>query len=160
VAKNQSKTLTPKNKNKIFPKFLSPYSTSSYKNPASKIETFFGSKLSTPLIIEAVFLLPEFTHSLSPGAKLESQITNNQSSLIDNQSKRPSTTVEIALQIHSILTNKANFMRFSPENDDLTKNKPNSNPIYRKAKNDAKYLYTKDYEENRGYGPKKTNPIS
>jgi len=41
----------------------------------------------------------------------------------------PSTTVEIALQIHSILTNKPNFMRFSPENDDLTKNKPNSNPI-------------------------------
>jgi len=68
VAKNQSKTPTLKNKNKIFPKFLSPYSTSSYKNPASKIETFFGSKLSTPLIIEAVFLLPEFTHSLSPGA--------------------------------------------------------------------------------------------
>jgi len=32
----QSKTLTPKNKNKIFPKFLSPYYTSSYKNPTSK----------------------------------------------------------------------------------------------------------------------------
>ena len=31
--------------------------------------------------------------------KLESQITNNHSSLIDNQSKRPSTTVEKALQI-------------------------------------------------------------
>jgi len=40
-----------------------------------------------------------------------------------------STTVEIALQIHSFLTNKPNFMRFSPENDDLTKNKPNSKPI-------------------------------
>jgi len=40
-----------------------------------------------------------------------------------------STTVEIALQIHSILTNKPNFMRFSPENDDFTKNKPNSKPI-------------------------------
>jgi len=38
--------------------------------------------------------------------KLEPQITNNQSSLIDNQSKSPSTNVEIALQIHSILTNK------------------------------------------------------
>jgi len=36
-----------------------------------------------------------------------------------------STNVEIALQIHSILTNKPNFVRFSPENDDLTKNKPN-----------------------------------
>jgi len=43
--------------------------------------------------------------------------------------RHPSTTVEIALQIHSILTNKPNFPRFSPENDDLTKNKPNSNPI-------------------------------
>jgi len=40
-----------------------------------------------------------------------------------------STFVEIALQIHSILTNKPNFMRFSPENDDLTKNKPKTNPI-------------------------------
>jgi len=66
--------------------------------------------------------------------KLKSKITNNQSSLIDNQSKRPSTTVEIALQIHSILTNKPNFMRFSPENDDLTKNKPNSNQFVERAK--------------------------
>jgi len=41
--------------------------------------------------------------------KLESQITNNHSSIIDNQLKRPSTTVEIALQIHSILTNKPNL---------------------------------------------------
>jgi len=57
--------------------------------------------------------------------KLESQITNNHSSLIDNQSKRPSTTVEIALQISPFMQNKPNFMRFSPENDDLTKNKPN-----------------------------------
>jgi len=65
--------------------------------------------------------------------KLESQITNNQSSLIDNKSKRPSTTVEIALQIHSILTNKPNFPHFSPENDDITKNKPNSNPIQTKT---------------------------
>jgi len=55
VAKYQSKTLTPKNKNKIFPKFLSPLPTSSYENPASKIKTFFGSKVSTRLIIEAVF---------------------------------------------------------------------------------------------------------
>jgi len=56
--------------------------------------------------------------------KLEPQITNNQSSLIDNHLKR-STTVEIALQIRPFMQNKANFMRFSPENDDLTKNKPN-----------------------------------
>ncbi|MBW2334094.1 MAG: hypothetical protein JRF06_03190, partial [Deltaproteobacteria bacterium] len=41
----------------------------------------------------------------------------------------PSTTVEIALQIHSILTNKPNFPHFSPKNDDFTKNKPNSKPI-------------------------------
>ena len=44
-----------KNKNKIFPKFLSPYPASSYKNPASKVETFFGSNLHTRLIIEGVF---------------------------------------------------------------------------------------------------------
>jgi len=81
--------------------------------------------------------------------KLESQITNNQSSLIDNQSKRPSTTVEIALQIHSILTNKPkvkyakiNVSSFVTSNyvhvgqlviqtnkANQTQNKPNSNPI-------------------------------
>jgi len=73
-----------------------------------------------------------------------------------------STNVEIALQIHSILTNKPNFMRFSPENDDLTKNKPNlsqnkpnSNPISRKAKIDAKCVFTKDYEDICEYGQKK-----
>ena len=41
----------------------------------------------------------------------------------------PSTSVEIAIQIHSTLTNKPNFMRFTPENDDFTKNKPNSKQI-------------------------------
>jgi len=54
----QSETLTLKNKNKIFLKFLSPYPASSYKNPASKIETFFDSKLHTRLIIEGVFFYP------------------------------------------------------------------------------------------------------
>ncbi len=71
----------------------------------------------------------------------------------------PSTTVENSLQIHSFMQNKADFMRFSPENDDLTKNKPNlsqnkanSNPIWQKGKIDAKYLYTKDYEDICEYG--------
>jgi len=65
------------------------------------------------------------------------------------------------------MQNKANFTRFSPENDDLTKNKPNlsqnkpnSKPIYRKAKNDAKHVFTKDYDERSGYGPKKNKPNS
>jgi len=31
--------------------------------------------------------------------------------------------------IHSIMQNKPNLPHFSPENDDLRKNKPNSNPI-------------------------------
>ncbi len=44
----------------------------------------------------------------------------------------------------------------------LGENKPNSNPIKpncRKGKIDAKYVFTKDYEENAAKGPKKTNPI-
>ena len=58
----QSKTLTPKNKNKIFSKFLSPFPTLSYKNPVSKIETFFDSKLHTRLIIEAYLFCPQQEH--------------------------------------------------------------------------------------------------
>jgi hypothetical protein len=34
-----------------------------------------------------------------------------------------------------------------------------TNPIASKGKIDAKYVFTKDYEEKCGYGPKKTNPI-
>jgi hypothetical protein len=37
----------------------------------------------------------------------------------------------------------------------LSQNKPNSKPICRKGKIDAKSVFTKDYEEKRGYGPKK-----
>ena len=55
----QSKTLTLKNKNLNFQNFLSPFSISSYKNPASKIETFFDSNLHTRLIIEGKFLGPD-----------------------------------------------------------------------------------------------------
>jgi len=55
--KNQSKTLTLKNKNKIFPKFLSPSTKTTYGPQAPKNDRFFGSKLSTHLIIEAVFFL-------------------------------------------------------------------------------------------------------
>jgi len=99
--------------------------------------------------------------------KLESQITNNHSSIIDNQSKRPSTSVEIALQIHSILTNKPNVkyakininayitmscvslghLVIQTNKPNLSQNKANSNPICRKAKIDAKYVYTRDYED-------------
>lgn len=59
----QSKTHIVKNKNKIFPIFLSPFLTESYACQASKYDRFFGSKVSTHLIIEALFL--EFTLSLS-----------------------------------------------------------------------------------------------
>ena len=58
----QSKTLTPKNKNKIFPNFLSPYNTSSYKISAPKKAQIFDSKLSTRLIIEAVFFYPQLSN--------------------------------------------------------------------------------------------------
>ena len=62
----QSKTLTVKNKNKIFPKFLSPYYTLIYKNPASKNAQIFDSKLHTRLIIEAGFFSPAPTFRMSP----------------------------------------------------------------------------------------------
>jgi len=90
----------------------------------------------------------------------------------------PSTSVEIALQIHSILTNKPK-VKYAKINVSsfLTSNyvqvgqlviqtnkakqsqfKANSNPIASKGKIDVKCIFTMDYEENRGYGPKKTNP--
>jgi hypothetical protein len=54
----RSKTLTVKNKNKIFQKFLSPSTTTTYEPRPKKNSRFFGSKLHTRLIIEAVFFLP------------------------------------------------------------------------------------------------------
>ncbi len=42
----------------------------------------------------------------------------------------------------------------------LSQNKANSNPICQKAKIDAKCVFTKDYEEKRGYGQKKNKPNS
>jgi hypothetical protein len=51
------------------------------------------------------------------------------------------------------------FRQTNPNKPNLSQNKPNSKPIYRKAKIDAKSVYTKDYEEKCGYGPKKTKPI-
>jgi hypothetical protein len=50
----QSKTLTPKNKNKIFPKFLSPLFRTAYGPRAPENELIFDSKLHTRLIIEAL----------------------------------------------------------------------------------------------------------
>jgi len=59
----RSKTLTLKNKNKIFPKFLSPFIKMIYECQAKKNARFFGSILHIRLIIEAgVFYPPlEFT---------------------------------------------------------------------------------------------------
>ena len=50
----RSKTLTVKNKNKIFQIFLSPFSATSYKISSPKKMAFFGSKLHTRLSIEAL----------------------------------------------------------------------------------------------------------
>jgi len=50
----QSKTLTLKNKNKIFPKFLSPTMTTTYEKRDKKKSCFIDSKLPTHLIIEAL----------------------------------------------------------------------------------------------------------
>jgi hypothetical protein len=43
--------------------------------------------------------------------KLESKITNNQSSLIDNQSKKRSTTVENSLQITPFYAKQSQFQK-------------------------------------------------
>ncbi len=64
----RSITLTLKNKNLKFQDFLSPFSTLIYDNPASKIETFFGSNLHTHLIIEASFF-PLTKNIVNIGAK-------------------------------------------------------------------------------------------
>ena len=89
----------------------------------------------------------------------------NFSSLLTNVC---STTVEIALQIHSILTNKpkVKYTKFNvtscmtgiyaqvghlviqTNKPNLSQNKPNSNPICRKAKIDAKHLCTESYDDN------------
>jgi hypothetical protein len=55
----QSKTLTLKNKNKIFPKFLSPFHITSYGPRTPENERIFGSKLHTPLFIEGMFFYPQ-----------------------------------------------------------------------------------------------------
>jgi hypothetical protein len=52
----QSKTLTVKNKNKIFPKFLSPSIIRTYEHQAKKNSRFFGSNVHPRLSIEGVFL--------------------------------------------------------------------------------------------------------
>ena len=44
--------------------------------------------------------------------KLESQITNNHSSLIDNQSKKRSTTVENSLQITPFYAKQTQFLKY------------------------------------------------
>jgi len=61
--------------------------------------------------------------------------------------------------LFSILTNKPNFMRFSPENDDLTKNKPNSNPIQSQFDERPKLMQSvyiqRIMKKNADMGPKK-----
>jgi hypothetical protein len=61
-------------------------------------------------------------------------MTNNQSSLIDNQLEMPSTPVENIRQIRLFLQNKPNFPHFSPENEDCakkqTQNKPNQSQFW------------------------------
>jgi len=69
----QSKTLTVKNKNKIFPEFLSPSITMSYRPRAQKNNQNFGSKLHIRLIIEGVFF---YSLSLPAAAGLPSMLAH------------------------------------------------------------------------------------
>ena len=55
VAKIRSKTLTLKNKNKIFTIFLSPFIKMTYEQKAQKNARIFDSKLHTRLSIEGLF---------------------------------------------------------------------------------------------------------
>ena len=79
--------------------------------------------------------------------KLESNRTNNQSSIIDNHLAKPSTSVEKTLQISSFMQNKANSPNvqlnlniFITKNYAISncltkvKNKPNSKPIQTQSK--------------------------
>jgi hypothetical protein len=90
----QSKTLTLKNKNLNFQNFLSPFQITTYGPHAPKNTRIFDSKLPIRLIIEGGIFLPVLSLSKGPHQeqgqymKLESPITNNHSSLIDNRSKR------------------------------------------------------------------------
>ncbi|MHC4244145.1 MAG: hypothetical protein ACYSU4_17195, partial [Planctomycetota bacterium] len=70
----RSKTLIPKNKNKIFPKFLSPYYRKSYAPHNPKKWLIFRSKLHTRLIIEGLL----FSLSAKTRSIYETRIKNNQ----------------------------------------------------------------------------------
>ncbi len=117
MVKNQSKTLTLKNKNEIFQKFLSPSLTTTSGPRTPKNERIFSSNLHTHLIIEAGFFCPQlrsFEFEFLIWSLMS--IMNRQSSII----YRPSSVFTLyALrctlgtlpiitysQIHSILTNK------------------------------------------------------
>ena len=58
VAKNQSKTLIPQNKNQIFQKFLTYFPKTSYERRATKNGYIFVSKAQVALIIEALLFSP------------------------------------------------------------------------------------------------------
>jgi hypothetical protein len=104
----QSKTLTLKNKNKIFPKLLSPFYIKRYEHSAKNNNQIFDSNLHTRLIIEGLLFCPH--QEQGQYMKLEPQITNNQSSLIDNHLK-PSTTVENSLQINPFHAKQTQFWK-------------------------------------------------
>ncbi|MDT8303673.1 MAG: hypothetical protein RQ760_19485, partial [Sedimentisphaerales bacterium] len=92
-----------KNKNKIFPKFLSSYPVSSYKIPASKIETFFGSILHTHLIIEGAFFYPH-GYNMKYGIRgMKHPIFNTLYAVIS------STTVENVRQITPFYAKQSQF---------------------------------------------------
>jgi len=119
--------------------------------------------IENPTLSAAAVLAPRFRHFIRRGGF---------SSLFTNF---PSTPVEIALQISSILTNKpkVKYAKINVSSYETSRYvhvghlviqtnkakqsqfKANSNPIASKGKIDAKCLFTMDYEENRGYGQKK-----
>ena len=96
----------------------------------------FGSKVSTRLIIEGVFFCPHEMKYLAelPTMTIENPTLSAAADLVNFSHYRHLRgiwihSIILYSQIHSILTNKANFPHFSPKNDDFTKNKPNSKPI-------------------------------
>jgi hypothetical protein len=58
VAKNQPKTLIPQSKNRIFQKFLSSFTKTSYERRATRNGYIFVSNVQLRLIIEALLFSP------------------------------------------------------------------------------------------------------
>jgi hypothetical protein len=109
VAKYQSKTRIVKNKNKIFPKFLSPSIIKAYGIHSAKYDYFFGSKLHTRLIIEGDFFCPH-------GDNMKSEICNMKYPIITVLDRLSNIMINvydfhIILYFHlgQIMQNKPNF---------------------------------------------------